>query len=188
MHRIDCKTNHCEIPLYPNKKQGIKGKYALISKEDKSKVKPFEWKVFNYGGRLTARTYYKDKWVDIREILYPNLKRLHRINDDSLDFRRENLKRNNPNNVEKIETNSTFEFNPKFHNKLGNYKIVSDKDKTIVLSQENYEKIETTRIAKRHGNINETINFLIDFYEITPFVDKPCNVGFVGKLKAILGI
>jgi len=93
MNRFEKKDDYIEILLAPNRSQKLVKNYFLkLSEVDFNRIKNYNWRIFKQGGRLTAMAYDGTKRRFINKVLFPDLKRIHRLNDDELDFRRENIK------------------------------------------------------------------------------------------------
>ncbi len=92
-NRVERKDGYCELLLLKNRKQKLIDKeYAKVSAEDYNKIKKYDWRVYKLGGKLVAATFIGRDFTTINKVLYPDLKRLHRCNNDSLDYRRFNIK------------------------------------------------------------------------------------------------
>lgn len=195
MNRVERKDGYCKLLLLPNQKQNLTDKYyAKVSAEDYNKIKKYDWRVYKLGGRLVAATYIGRDFTQINKLLFPDLKRLHRVNDDTLDYRIFNIKhfRN-----EKI--NETIKKEPEQETIK-----IKEETKMIAVTRTNYDLLENIKAEKGLEDQDQTISYLIDIKESYEDLWKPtvkavdreehntgscdCNNSFLDKLKAKLRI
>lgn len=93
-NRVNYEENHVEILLKPPKEYvGNEELWALVDRNDFKKIVNYYWNAEYQNGLIVAVTRIKGEMVLMTEILFPKLKRLHRVNRQaSLDNRRSNIK------------------------------------------------------------------------------------------------
>lgn len=161
MNRVERKDGYCEILLRRNPKQGLIDKeYALVSAEDYNKIKKYDWKVYKIGGRLVAATMIGREFTQINKLLYPDLKRLHRVNNNSLDYRKFNIKhfRNEKtvNNQKKlpVEKNMLVSLKTSTYNSLEKFKNDNDLEDQDTAINQLLNKKNNSFLAKIKGMVN----------------------------------
>ncbi|WP_297898227.1 hypothetical protein [Methanobrevibacter sp.] len=161
MNRVERKDGYCEILLLRNKKQNLTDEYyALVSAEDYKKIKNYDWKVYKIGGRLTGATYIGRDFTTINKLLYPDLKRIHRYNDNTLDYRRFNIKhfRNEKtvNNQKKlpVEKNKLVSVSAPTYNSLEKFKNDNDLEDQDTAINQLLNKKNNSFLAKIKGMVN----------------------------------
>lgn len=190
MNRIIRKDGYCKLLLMPNKQQGLTEEYyVLVSSEDYPKVKHHDWRVYKQGNKLVAATRIGREFVLITQKLFPELKRVHRINDNSLDNRRFNIKhfRNMKNNN---IVNQDKEQNSSLDPKKEENKILF---KEILLDTMVYNDLERIRNELGYNSPNATIHDLIKKHdrmnepvEAVSCEDCSCDkLSFWDKLRAV---
>jgi hypothetical protein len=155
-NRVIRKDGYCKLLLLPNKGRGLTDEYyCLVSSEDYPKVKKYDWRVYKIGSRLQAATYVGRDFTIITKLLFPNIKRIHRINNDSLDNRRFNIKHFNNETVSKTikkEKQESLE--------------VKEETMMIDITQSNYGILESIKLEKGFEDQNQSITYLIDSHNI----------------------
>lgn len=195
MNRVIRKDGYCKLLLLRNKKQNLnEDYYVLVSSEDYNKIKQYDWRVYKIGGRLTAATYVGRDFTIITKLLFPALKRVHRVNNDSLDNRRFNIKHFNNEKV-------IISFKKEKQESLS----VKEETKMIAVTRSNYEAIKKLTENKGLKDHNTTVSVLLeshDHYKKLIRNDQEacveiedhnncscdCNTSLWDKLKAKLGI
>lgn len=124
-NRVDRKDGYCELLLMKNERQNLTDKYyAKVSAEDYTKIKKYDWRIYKSGGKLVAATFIGRDFTTINKLLFPDLKRLHRYNDDSLDYRRFNIKHFRKETEEKTQKQLKVEENKLVSVSSSTYKLL----------------------------------------------------------------
>ncbi len=166
-NRVNYEENHVEILLKPPKEYGGSEElWALVDRNDFKKIVNYYWKAEYQNGLIVAVTRIKGEMVLMTEILFPKLKRLHRVNRvASLDNRRSNIKAcvnlKNRNKNSKISKNKAQSKLPKALSKISVNSLV-------------YDKFSNAKKELGFQSDNDFLNYL---------VSENKNQSFFNKLK-----
>lgn len=196
------KEVYREVLLEPNKKQGLTKErfYTLVSEEDYDNIKNFNWKIAMISGNLTAVAFTNGNFRTITSVMWPNLKRVHRVNDNTLDNRRSNVKFwINKKKAEKQKTNvgqDTLETNEKEEK--------SRETKMLVVTEDNYFAVKKIAKDEGLGSVDKAVTVLLESHKhykelikhdkSSVEVEEPktcscdCHISFWDRFKAKIGI
>ena len=182
-------TKHIQVLLKPNRKLRLNDKefHVLLDEEDFDKIKKYNWRVSIVAGKFTAITYIGDKPVIITKLMWPHLKKIHRVNKNSLDNRRSNIKH---------FINLNKKTKPVYINQPTLIEKKTEETKMLVVNESTYNAVK--KIGKQHDiTVDKAICLLLDDYkkeEKEPVIcdcsgcnyQQPPNI--LQKLRKLVGL